>query len=509
MSRSRIRRLFQFLVFAAFVAITVSGLGPTGSSPTMSIFSRLDPLVGLATVMASRAAVAFWAAALVTVALTFVFGRAWCGWICPLGTVLETVRLPKLVKRPLTSSLRNGKYVVLALVLCAALLGTLAPMILDPVTIITRPLQELARPFVGSDAVGQSVGADIAWGAVPVVAFLSLVPLLLVVALNLVGQRFWCTNLCPLGGLLALVSKVPGIRRRVSADTCTSCAKCAKGCPTGAISRASGYGSDPAECIVCLQCVDSCKTGSIGFSLSAPHPLAPDFGVSRRDALVTLGATGVGLAVVMLPTTRVEAEILRPPSTTEARLARLCVRCGACYGACPTGVLRPSVSFATQAGPWTPMLEARPVHCTLNCNRCAEPCPTDAIHTPTPAEAAALGLGVKAEVDRNRCRAWARNHACMACQNVCPISGAITGEERPAWLPTPTGDSAVQVPVVNQDLCVGCNQCQSACPVRPQAIGTSLAPDPSALNEVPPWMRELQAQSSARSRIPSSAPKRR
>jgi len=474
MSWSRLRRLVQILFLVAFVGLTVGGLQLGSAWLPSGLFSRLDPLVGLSAVLASRAFVAFWAAALLTLALTAFFGRAWCGWICPLGTVLEIVPLPAKPRRAASPRWRLGKYATLTVVLGAALIGNLGPMILDPVTIITRPLQELAKAFVGNDAVGQSIGADLGRGAVHTVAFLSLLPLLTVLAFNIVDRRFWCHNLCPLGGLLALVSKVPGVRRRVESETCTSCARCAKICPTGAVQHGDGFASDSAECTMCLSCVDACKTGANAFGFSAPRLSARRYEPSRRDAVIALGATGFGLAAAVLPVARTNAEILRPPSTSEARLAELCVRCGACYGACPTGSLRPSVSFTSEAGPWTPMLDERPAHCTLKCNRCAQPCPTDAIHTPTLVEAITLDLGVKAEVDQSGCRAWARNHECMLCQNACPIAGALGGEERPAGLPRPRGGSPVQVPVVNRDLCVGCNQCATACVMRPAAIGAPL-----------------------------------
>jgi len=125
------------------------------------------------------------------------------------------------------------------------------------------------------------------------------------------------------------------------------------------------------------------------------------------------------------------------------------------------------------------MLDERPAHCTLNCNRCAKPCPTDAIHTLTPLEVMSLGLGQKAEVDQARCRAWARGHECMKCQRVCPIAGALTGVERPENLPSRNGQR-VQVPVVNKDLCIGCNQCATVCVMTPAAIGSPLPPHSDA-----------------------------
>ena len=485
MHRSRLRRPVQIFVLGLFVVLA-AGVPLLGAEwLTAGPLSRLDPLVGLSAVLASRAFIVFWTAALVTIALTVAFGRAWCGWICPLGTVLDLAVLPVRSRRP-SRRWRLGKYVALVVVLGAALLGSMGPMVLDPMSIITRPLQEIAGPYFGNDAVGRAIGADLGWNAVHTVAFLALVSLLAVVLLNLVERRFWCLNLCPLGGLLALLSKVPGVRRTVHADACTSCARCAKTCPTGAISAAAGFRSDPAECITCLKCADACKTSANAFEFMPAQMRLPDFEPSRRDAVTAIGLTGVGLAAAVLPVARTQTEIIRPPSTSEARLARLCVRCGACYAACPTGVLIPSVSLTSEAGLWTPMLEQRPPYCTLNCNRCATACPTDALHTPTTAEASALGLGVKAAVKLVRCRAWASNHECMLCQGVCPIAGALVGIERPAGLARRPGSAPVTVPVVVPDLCVGCNQCATVCPAKPPAIGAPLLPDlPAGSHGIP------------------------
>lgn len=476
MTWSRTRRLVQLLALAAFVLLTASSVGLGWRWLPGNLFSRLDPLVGLAAVLSSRAWIAFWAAALVTVVATVLLGRVWCGWICPVGTLLDVLPARRVKpKERLSRQWRFGKYVTLAVVVGAAVFGSLGPMILDPVTILTRPLQELARPFVGADAVGQSVGTDLARGAITAVAFLSLVPLVIVLALNALERRTWCRDACPLGGLLALVSRVPGVRRVVDADACTSCGRCANACPTDAIDRLAGHRSSAAECTDCMACIDACPTHANRFAPTASTPQMPDYRQDRRDALIAVGATTLSLGAVMLPATQSHAEILRPPSTDERRLADLCIRCGACYGACPTGVLRPSVSFVSEGGPWTPMLDERPAHCTLNCNRCAKPCPTDAIHTPTADEAVVLGLGVVATVNRTQCRAWARNHDCMLCQQACPISGALVRQTRPFDPDLPNATS-VGVPVVVASLCVGCNQCQTTCPMDPRAIGVNLPP---------------------------------
>lgn len=470
-----VRRVVQAVAFVVFVVLTVAGFSRIVPWLPEAIFPRLDPLIGLAAVLASRTLLAFGAAAIVTAILTVLFGRFWCGWVCPVGTLLDVV--PAARKRPswLTDRWRLGKYITLGAVLGAAAFGTLSPMVLDPVTIATRPLQELVMPLVGSDAVGRatSIATLRAGSAGTIVAVLSLLPLAGVLLLNYFGRRVWCRTLCPLGGLLALLSRLPGFRRVVVAETCTSCAKCAVACPTGAVLRQEGYAVAAPECTVCMQCVDACPTGAAVFQTeSAPRPTSPAWVLDRRDALLVAGATGLSLfATAIAPALGAENHILRPPATDERRLAELCVRCGACFAACPTGALRPSLSVTSTAGLWTPMLDERPAHCSLSCNLCATVCPTDAIHTHTAEEESLLGLNAVAHVNRSTCRAWGRGKRCLQCLAACPIRGALISIEDP--MKGRSGrDSMLRVPEVDSELCIACNLCAEVCPVGPAAIGT-------------------------------------
>jgi polyferredoxin len=89
-----IRRTVQVLCLAIFVYLLFGALQRLEPRPYANVFFRFDPLAGLATMLAVRAWLAPFALALITLALSVVFGRYWCGWVCPTGTLLGWFSAP-------------------------------------------------------------------------------------------------------------------------------------------------------------------------------------------------------------------------------------------------------------------------------------------------------------------------------------------------------------------------------------------------------------------------------
>ncbi len=488
----RLRSWVQVAAFGLFLGLLVQARH--SDFLPADLFFRFDPLVGLANMLAGRQVIpALLVGALIALAAALVFGRAWCGWLCPLGTLLDwapaaAARRHETDPRPW---LRRVKYFLLLLIGVLALLGNLTFLILDPITLLYRTVTTAFWPaciaLIGAaeralyfipplqgpiDAFEGAARGALLPLTQPVYGFGILLTLLFVgiLALNLVRDRFWCRYLCPLGGLLGLVSKLALLRRTVG-DACVECQRCARACPTGTIDAARHFESDPSECTMCLECVPVCARSSQHFAWHGRPAAWRDYDPTRRQFLAAAGTAVVatGLFAAEPAARQDHARLIRPPGGQGPDFLSRCIRCGICLRICPTAGLQPSGEQAGWTGLWTPILVPRLGHCDYGCNACGQICPTGALPALSLEEKRQTVIGL-AYVDRSRCIPWVDGRNCIVCEEMCPLPEKAILLEDAEMRDLVTGEMVVvRRPVVIHERCIGCGICENRCPVKGEA----------------------------------------
>jgi len=184
--------------------------------------------------------------------LSLLVGRAFCGWICPIGTLQDiltgwarrlsgdkkkprrgiksTARYPIQVPQKVDHWLRYLKYLVLVGVLIASTM------------MVYPPLWEFcpARALFSFQLT-----TPLLWSV-----------LITFVITSVLVQRFWCKYLCPLGALLAISNKIAPLRIVIDQDRCTSCHRCEADCPVDIAPIPENMRS--LECVQCLECIETC-----------------------------------------------------------------------------------------------------------------------------------------------------------------------------------------------------------------------------------------------------------
>jgi polyferredoxin/formate hydrogenlyase subunit 6/NADH:ubiquinone oxidoreductase subunit I len=486
----RIRQAVQILFFAIYIYLIFAVVQQRSAPALSDIFFRLDPLSAAGAMLASRQWIPKLGLALVTVGLTLIIGRVWCGWICPMGSLLEWVSFKKARQRAkaISPHWRLVKYFLLAVTLAAALFGVLTLLVLDPIAIFTRTLTTAFLPAIfyainALEAVLYKVNflspaldtldGLVRGGILPVEqpAFaqnMAIAALFFgLISLNLLAHRFWCRYLCPLGALLGLLSKI-SLFRPVIGSACTECTRCAIVCKPGAVDTTpSNFHIMPSECTVCLDCMANCKPADIRFGLSLKPAPRQEFDLSRRQALGALatGAAGVLLLGTDLRLQQDNSWRIRPPGVTdENAFLSTCLRCSQCMKICPTTALQPAFTEAGLAGIWTPLLVPRVGYCDYGCTACGQVCPSGAIPRLALVEKRQAVIG-KASIDRNRCLPWASGVPCIVCEEMCPTPHKSIRLEEAQVVNAKGQTSTVLRPSVLREVCIGCGICEHNCPL--------------------------------------------
>jgi len=491
----RYRRIVQVISLLFFLFLLAVTIYPLPLLPGLvDIYLRLSPLHLLATFLNTFHFIAAFIPAVVLVVLTLVFGRFFCGWICPMGVTLDVtdrILRPGLKKvddsrEPLR--LKAFKYGLLAAVLVAAYFEANLAGWLDPQSFITRTYVQVVLP-------GFQFAADLVLRGLKPIGFLRPVAeglhsffrtsvfaltqpqfhgmvatglgFLSVALLVYFNRRFWCRFICPMGAILALTSRFSVFKRTVDPEKCIHCNKCARNCRMGAITE-GGEKDYRGECIECFTCQDVCPAGAITFRPVRRGAAVLPVNFGRRALIASAGAGLAAVPIVRLAGAVERRGPIRPPGAGGARgrdyFMQTCLRCGQCMRVCPTNAIQPAWFEDGLEGMWSPMIVPIIGYCEYSCTLCGQVCPSGAIEQLTEENKKLTRIG-RAVFDKNRCIPWSRSENCLVCEEHCPVPDKAIRFREEKMIDDGGNAVSVKLPYVVEDECIGCGICENKCPV--------------------------------------------
>jgi ferredoxin-type protein NapH len=173
---------------------------------------------------------------LLGVAIAPLFGRIYCGYICPMNTVMRPIQYlssnMKIQRKSMPTWMESPvlPWVMLVLTILAMVLGKRFLQKEIPVLIILIGISAVVTIFFPS--------------------------------------RFFHNSLCPYSLLLRFTGKWSLFTRQVDPETCSRCTKCVKVCPSHAITMTGPGGKaqiDPALCHQCESCSQACTFSAISY----------------------------------------------------------------------------------------------------------------------------------------------------------------------------------------------------------------------------------------------------
>lgn len=456
----------------------------------VNILFRIDPLLALCTMLAGKVIIALMAPALIILLISLIFGRGFCGWFCPVGTMLDGAHhllgRRKMGNKP--TGFPHLALIILLFIVVSSLLNFPVVGYLDPFSILVRAFSQSLYPAFNSLAVSffsftyESAPPAVNHVTEPLYSFLkqSILPFeqkhydlallsfmmfAAIFLLEFAQQRFFCRNICPLGALIGLVSRLSFLRVNGGDTDCGKCRHCSQICRMGAIDddRNIRMGS----CSLCMDCLEQCPRQIIGFKRGFLTPGHNEISLSRRKFIGTLAAGVMVPPILNVRNTNYHerANLIRPPGAREEHdFLYRCVRCAECIQVCIGNALQPTFLQSGIEGIFTPRLVARTGYCEFNCTLCGQVCPTGAIKELTLEQKHRTKIG-HAWFDKNACLPYAKGIPCIVCEEHCPTPDKAIRFRLADVYDDQNRKVRVKQPYVVDSLCIGCGICETKCPV--------------------------------------------
>jgi len=228
-----IRKIVQSAFFIKFVIISAV----ISASFCLCIFGYIQQFVMVGKVY-------FVPVIIVISLLTILFGRVFCGWMCPLGFIFDLtyklrVKLFRLRKLPEVPEKIHNKLIYLKYVIL--------------VLFIILTYHFTTYTYCSVCPIGALTNLS---GTV-----ISYIILIGFIVLGFIYPMAFCRYVCPIGALLGILSVRPLSKLKLN-NKCVKCKLCERKCP---VQIKLTENINQMECIRCFECVSSCKKDAISY----------------------------------------------------------------------------------------------------------------------------------------------------------------------------------------------------------------------------------------------------
>ncbi len=281
---SRFRFIFQILAFilliyGGYLSIYIGQSTPTfacpygpGSPGTCYVISIQHQLHSTWASLLSFRGIAFLTGLLSFVLLFIIFNKAWCGYMCPLGTIQDWITKLRVsfgirysrYDNLSFKRLKTIKYIVLFLLIIIPLGMSNSIFGLPHISHdMSAPFCQVCpgrvvTPLLSGDT--SQLVIDFTNPTTMIMSSLGIIVLALFFIGSFFKKRFFCF-FCPMSALHFLFSKIAFLRLNKIGENCTKCGNCYRVCDVGIKEIAEDIDHKymvKDDCMLCLKCIEAC-----------------------------------------------------------------------------------------------------------------------------------------------------------------------------------------------------------------------------------------------------------